>query len=546
MRLRLTPGLGATIGALVLASAGRAHGQAPTTAVADSLPLGRPLAPGAPSRPPLPPDTSGRALVARALAAPRRAVVRDAGPGPAGRLLAAALAAPHVLVVAPARGLVLGRDVRIDRTLVVVGDAHVAATVRGDVLVLGQLFLRPGALVDGRAVALGGTVQHSTLALVRGGTLAYRELGFGASDVAGGVLALDSRPLSPRPETRLGFPGPLGLRLPDYTRIDGLALTAGPEIHLDTGRVRVEPLVTYRSHLGAVDPSLLVLGELTRRVRVEARVGRTTATNERWIRSDPLNAAITFASGRDVRNYYRADRGELSVARRLEGASVTLTPFVGLAAERAWSVRRDSLGASVPFSVLGRDDPEAMRRPNPGVTGGRITSAVGGARLQGGSEQIAGVATLYAEQALATTRGSRFTQATLDAEVGFAAFRDHRVEGLLHAVGTVGADVPTQRHAWLGGQGTLPTRPLLERGGDQLVWLETRYVVPISRVELPVAGVPLIAVRHMVGGAGVDRLPALTQNLGLRLTIAGLRFDYTIDPARPRDQHVTLGLGLVR
>jgi hypothetical protein len=111
---------------------------------------------------------------------------------------------------------------------------------------------------------------------------------------------------------------------------------------------------------------------------------------------------------------------------------------------------------------------------------------------------------------------------------------------------TAGDGVPSQRYAWLGGQGTLPTLPLLAQGGDALLWVESRYTIPIERVRVPVFGVPLVTLRHMVGGAGVERLPALTQNIGLRVTVAGLRADYTIDPGRPRDQHFTLGLGLVR
>ncbi len=537
MPLRGWLGRGALV-ALLAAAPGEGAAQAPAP-VPD-----RPAPPGAPGFPQLEPDTAGAGIVAAALASPRRAVVRDVGPGPAGRRLRATLAAPHLLVVAPDSGLVLGRAVAVDRPLVVVGSARVAATVRGDVLVLGDLYLRPGALVAGDAVAVGGRVMRSSLDSVAGRELAYDAVAFTPRPEPDGTLALAVRVLDGTAPTRVVWPGLGGVRIPSYTRIDGLAFAAGPEIRLDTGRVRVEPLLTYRSHLGVVDPSLLVTAEATRRTRVALAVARGTFSNDAWIRNDPINSAITLAAGLDARNYWRADRGELTLGRRYETERHVVEPFVGALVERAWSAARDSGAASAPFTLVNRDDPEGVRRANPAVTGGRIASALAGARWRAESERSRGDVSVRVEQALEVGRGSRFTQGTVDADVTLPGFRDHRIALFAHAVGTVGGAVPTQRYAYLGGSGTIPSLFLLEQGGDQLVWVETRYTVPVPVVRLPVVGPPNVTLRHIVGGAGADRLPALTQNLGLRVTVALLRLDYTFDPSGRGRRDFSVGVGL--
>lgn len=504
----------------------------------------RPLAPGEPGLPQLPPDSAGARELTAAEARPRPAVVRDLGPGIAGRLLRSTLARPHLLVVAPDGGLVLGRALRVDGTLVVVGTTRLAATVRGDVVVLGDLYLRPGALVEGRAIAIGGRIMPSALATVRGGTSAYPALAFAARPEPADTLGLTVRALDPVDVSSVTLPGVVGLRVPSYTRVDGAVLTFGPEVRLDTGRVRIEPLVTYRSHLGAIDPGLVATAELTRRTALELRAARGTFTNDAWIRGDIINSALTLGVGLDVRNYYRADRGELALTRRYETTRHVVEPFVGALVERAWSVARDSGARSVPYSILNRDDPEGVRRLNPAVTGGRLASAFAGARWRTEADQVRGDLTVRVEQGVAVARGEPFTQGTVDADLSMPGFRDHRIALFAHAVGTLGPAVPTQRFAYLGGSGTIPSLLLLAQGGAQLVWLESRYTVPVPAVRVPFAGTPTVMLRHIVGGAGAERLPALTQNLGIRVSVALLRLDYTFDPSGRGRRDFSIGVGL--
>lgn len=484
----------------------------------------------------------------REVPGPADAVVRAVGPGEGGRILRDALAGPHTLLVAPDTGIVLGAGVRVSRTLVVIGGpVRVAASVQGDVVTVGDLFLRPGARIEGNAVAIGGGVYNSALAIVRGGRFAYRELAVDTTRLADRTLALDVRSSGATPVPLVSLPGRFGVRLPGYDRIDGLSLSFGPELALDTGRVRIEPLVTYRSHLGVVDPGVIALAELGRGTTVDVRAARATLTNDAWIRSELLNSALAFGTGVDTRNYYRADRGEGTLSWRLGSAPrVVFEPFVGAMLERAWSVARDSGARSAPFSVLGRRDRiEGPLRPNPGVDAGTIGSALAGARVR--ASVAAAVTELEArvEQSLTAPDDRRFTQLTLDGTAARVMPNEQRAQLFVHAVLGAG-HAPAQRYAYLGGQGTLVTIPLLAQGGDRLVFGEARYTIPLRGVRIKFAGSPTVTPRYLVGAAGVGRLPALTHNVGVRVALSFLRADYVFDPTAPGRRDVSVGFGLVR
>ncbi|HZK78367.1 MAG TPA: hypothetical protein VFC35_05615, partial [Gemmatimonadaceae bacterium] len=61
-----------------------------------------------------------------------------------------------------------------------------------------------------------------------------------------GYVTYDEGPVS--------LPLGVGLRIPRYDRVDGIALPWGPMITLGYGRFELDPTVTYRSHLGKFDP----------------------------------------------------------------------------------------------------------------------------------------------------------------------------------------------------------------------------------------------------------------------------------------------------
>jgi hypothetical protein len=310
--------------------------------------------------------------------------IADAGPGPVGRTLAAALAAPHRLYEPRGDTVVLRRDSTYDRTVIVLGrTVLVDGSVHGDVIVVGgDMHVHPGARIDGRALAIGGAVYASALAIIRGGVLSHRDFTFDVAAVPGGYT-LSYRELRGYPSPALAFPGLFGLRVPTYDRSNGASITFAPLFSLDTGTVEIEPRVTYRSQLGVVDPGVDVSLFATRRTRFSATASRGTFSNDTWIWKDLVNSLGAIFSGKDTRNYYRADRAELNAYRLWERPTVRIVPFVGARWERAKSVRPDSGTNSGPWSLFDRTDRvNGMWRGNPHIDAGNIASALAGTSLE--------------------------------------------------------------------------------------------------------------------------------------------------------------------
>ena len=473
-------------------------------------------------------------------------VVRDPGPGPVGRRLAEALAAPHQLISPGPAAALLPRDSAYAQTVIVLHrDAIIEARVHGDVIVVGgDAYLHPGAIVDGRVVAIGGGVYESRLAITRGGVESHPDFTFEVQPRAEGY-ALDFRPIRVTRSTPFSLPGIYGIRIPTYDRVDGLSLAAGPLITLDTGRYAIDPTITYRSNLGAFDPA--VVGDLAfgRRTSVNLYVGRATRTNEDWIWSDLVNSAAVLGLGLDTRNYYRADRAEATVHLLVEGVTLELEPFAGARIERDRSVERDSLSPHVPWSFFGRSAADRMRRPNPAITPGTLQSILLGARATWEAQRVRATIDLTNEGAAFDVGSRRFVQSTLEGTIRFPTFAAQEFYFTTHVLETFGDTAPPQRWSYLGGSGTLPTLELLSMGGDHLAYFESNYFIPLLRFDLPVVGPPSMTLRHMIGSAGVGRLPDFEQNLALRVALSFVRVDFAVDPAR-RKWEVGAGLSMAR
>jgi hypothetical protein len=353
-------------------------------------------------------------------------------------------------------------------------------------------------------------------------------------------------------ESPISLPLGVGLRIPSYDRVNGLALPWGPKLELGDGRLDVDALVTYRSNLGKWDPSLE--GTIRPGDENELRffAGRGTFTNDAWIRGDLENMVAAFFAGSDSRNYYRADRGTARFARTFTSTSVTFAPFIGGNVEHDWSTGSLAPTKS-PWSFYGRKGKLKMRRPNPRVARGSITSALGGAAIQVVRGDVEGKLDALLEQSVRTALkpdcagvpvfglcsqpqpGDSFTQATFDGRVSFPTFGTQTFAFKGHAVLTGGSGItPVQRFAYLGGSSTLATVNLLALGGDRLLFVQGDYIIPIDRIQLPFVGSPFIGLRYAAGNAGVGGLPALIQNLGVGLGVSFVRADYTIDPAQNR------------
>ena len=472
--------------------------------------------------------------------------VRDPGPGPVGRRLAQALAAPHRLIPPDASAARLPRDSAYPQTVIVLGRAAIIeARVHGDVIVVGgDAFLHPGAAVDGRVIAIGGGVYESRLAITRGGTESHQDFTYDVEPRANGYT-LDYRPIRLTESPPFSLPGIYGMRIPTYDRIDGLSLTVGPSITVDTGRFAIDPTITYRSNLGVFDPAVAGDFAFGRRTSVNLYVGRTTLTNDDWIWSDLVNSAAVLGLGLDTRNYYRADRAETTLHYLVEGVTLELDPFVGVRVERDRSVARDSLAVHVPWSFFGRSAADRMHRPNPAITPGTLQSVVLGGHATWEAQRVRATVDLSNEGAAFDVGSRRFVQSTLHGTIRFPTFGAQEFYLTTHVLETFGDTAPPQRWSYLGGSGTLPTLELLSMGGDHLVYVESNYFIPFLRFDLPVLGPPSITLRHMLGSAGVGKLPDFEQNLALRVALSFFRVDFAVDPAR-RKWEVGAGLSMAR
>jgi hypothetical protein len=469
--------------------------------------------------------------------------LREPGPGPVPRHVAAALAAPHRLIPPASMPALLPRDSSYPVTVIVLHrDAIIAGRVHGDVIVLGgDAFMHPGAIVDGSVLAIGGGVYASQLAIVRGATESHRDFTYDVQTTSAGY-ALSYHATREHSSPTFSLPGIYGLRIPTYDRANGLSVRLGPTLTLDTGYVVIEPTITYRSDLGAFDPAVHNDLQFGRPTRVELFAGRTTLTNDDWIWTDLVNSAAVLTLGLDTRNYYRADRLQGTLHYLLDGSYAEFEPYIGARVERDRSVGPDSFALGGPWSFYGHTSRERILRANPPAARGTLSSALFGAHLDWQAQNVRASIEFLNEAAVVDVGRRRFDQSTLDAQIRFPTFGTQEFFLTTHLLHTFGDSAPPQRWSYLGGSGTLITLPLLSLGGDELLYVESNYVIPFQNLDMPIVGAPSITLRHMIGSAGIRRLPAFEQNLGVRAALSFLRFDAVVDPAR---REWDFGFGLI-
>lgn len=479
------------------------------------------------------------ALAAPAYLGAQDITVEDGGHQSA-RIIRDALAKPHVVRSGVGK-LEFPRDSTITTTLIVVGrPTYLASKVEGDVIVIGSdLFLRPGAEITGRATAIGGTVALTTLGGAKGGTESIRDETYIPGPRSGGIHLVYQKTSMTDPVPMFQGAGIQGFLIPAYDRVDGVSFPIGALITL--GELEIEPTLTYRSRLGKVDPAIEVRTSAEHDIRFEGSAWRDTRSNDKWIYSDLVNSLTTFFNGSDTRNYFRSDGGEGRVFWHTARPGLVVEPYVGGRFEKVSSIS----GTGDIFTIRSRSDSEHTMRPNPAVEPGSIGSVLAGVLFRDTAGAVISKARLDVEQSVSTMAGtSQFTQVTFDGHVGFPTFKTQTLRFSAHAVGTVGDATPRSRYAYLGGSGTLPILELLEQGGDELLYVESRYLIPVDGLVLPLVGTPVIAVRHLMGAAGVGSLPSLEQSIGAGIGLSALHFDVDTDVARKRGTRFGVGISL--
>jgi hypothetical protein len=347
-------------------------------------------------------------------------------------------------------------------------------------------------------------------------------------------------------EGPISLPLGIGLRIPSYNRVDGVVLPWGPIVSLSNDHIRIDPTITYRSHIGKVDPFVKIRIGSVDAVQLELDGGRGTFTNDDWIRSNVVNSLTALGVGSDSRNYFRADRGTASLFRGFAQGGFILTPSLGFLMENDWSMGSPVRHTNAPWSFYGRSDSLKMRRTNPAIFRGHVTSGIGELKTEYEGGGVKGFLSGRLERGRLTTLpfvtpvggdvlGSEdpsgdFTQLTFNSKVTFLTFGSQHFDFRGHAVFTPGDVFLRQRFSYIGGAGTLATVDLLALGGDDVLYVEGEYSVPIERIVLPLIGNPIVSARYAAGSAGVGGLPDFIQNVGVGLGVQFLKAEYHIDP----------------
>jgi len=347
------------------------------------------------------------------------------------------------------------------------------------------------------------------------------------AQVDSGYVIYDDGPIS--------LPLGIGLRIPSYNRVDGLAIPWGPQIRLAKDNINIDPTVTYRSNLGAFDPRLQANVRLGQFDEIAIDGGRGTFTNDGWIKSDIINSLAALGVGSDARNYFRADRGTVEFIHEIVAGPVTWKPRIGVLHEYAWSTGFATRHTQAPWSALGKTDSLKMRRVNPAILKGHTTSATGGVGVVYEEADVKVTFTTGLEHAFdaptaVASDDGQFTQVTIGSKASFPTFGTQHFDFRGRGVFGFGDRVPPQRYVYVGGAGTLATVDLLAMGGDRLLYVEGEYSVPLRRPILPFVGTPVISLRYAAGAAGVDELPDLIQNIGVGLGVKMVKVEYHIDP----------------
>jgi hypothetical protein len=484
-----------------------------------------------------------------------------------GGLLAAAapLAAQQPVVVVQGRGdadndvflrqlvrsgeyQLISRDTLITAADTIRGTALVLrATIRLDGVVTGDLvivdanvFLRPNARVLGTVRNIGGGFYPSELADLQGGVRNEPNAPYLVRRQEQGERLVIVGTVRPATLVRPGF---FGFAIPTYDRVDGLTLSYGSGVLLPRLE-RVEPVlggrVDYRSQRGAITGGLeLEIPRGATALRLGAE--RTTLTNEAWIREALDNSVAFLFTGRDLRDYYEADRAWVEVRRGLETGERTSSAFVRAQLEEA-----RALGAGSPWTVTG-----TPREDNIQVDAGRISSVVAGGETEWSQRWHQVRITALVEAAGEVVRGEHgFGRYLVSADWAMAGLASHTLRVIPHFQGPLpGTDsLPRQRWSFVGGSGTLYTYEVARFRGDRVAFVETRYIIPVDGVRLRILGTPDLELLHLAGMAWTADDPReLEQNVGMRIRFPLVNFRAVTNPAAWREElEFSVGANLPR
>ncbi|MFW5952270.1 MAG: hypothetical protein ACOCVZ_09160, partial [Gemmatimonadota bacterium] len=201
----------------------------------------------------------------------------------------------------------------------------------------------------------------------------------------------------------------------------------------------------------------------------------------------------------------------------------------------------ESLRGGEPWHLWGDS-----ARANPAIDPGRTTSLVTSFELEWNGQQTYFEGRLEYEAAREWVDGEfEYDRIAARGDWAMRALADHTLEIEFFIQQPLG-DVVTPRQEWsyVGGAGTLQTVEFARYRGDRVVFVESKYIVPMpERVALPLLGAPDLELIHGAGMAWVEgEDPAFQQEVGTRLQFFGLYFRFMIDPQDTADTDLDIGL----
>jgi len=253
------------------------------------------------------------------------------------------------------------RELTHEGALVQVGGTVILeGRVTGDVTAIdSQVYVRPGAVVEGRLTMLAGALFGSTLATVRGGEEWVRDAPLGVvTDGDGNIQIVYVEPERPFPIEPKGF---FGFVPHHYTGVNGLefSLAVGLRQRPEWPRTKLAGGPVFRTARGDVGWDVELARELRENAEIGVRTYSITDTSQRWHRSD---------LGNSVRSLFLADDDRLYFEREGYEAWASMSPAPKVRLGIRWRDDDfDSLETENPFAFFGGDEDW---RINPPITPG--------------------------------------------------------------------------------------------------------------------------------------------------------------------------------
>ena len=376
--------------------------------------------------------------------------------------LRSALAA-HPLIVTHDTLVRAGDTVR-SNVVVIKARFILEGAIVGDLTgIAANVYLRPPARVSGQVTNIAGGLYMSELA--RTGAVEDRPLAPYSVERNGDTYVVQGQVRRPA----LSLLG--GVRLPEYNRVDGLRVEAGPSILLPP-MAGVEPTITASLGYATERKDLISRAQLKLKRGLSTLsfglANNITMTNEDWIRPALNNSVAVIWNGHDYRNYYEADISYIEFRRVLERGARTSEYWI-----RGQDERASALVTGDPFIIL---KPDSLRFNDP-VPSSRITSAFVGARTTWTGTSSVGA--VQAELEFAGKNGTKsdyaFNAYRVSAEYAMKALANHTLHIKANLRGPFWGtrSLPQQRWTFVGGANTLYTFRLDEFRGDRLAFVQS-------------------------------------------------------------------------